>query len=361
MSSSETSPLHTFSDYWEWWDYALAHRLTDGLAVAPPTTERVHAILDKGGWEPDDELGEIPPSGGILTAELLAVQCAMAGCAPEHAPVVAAAVDAMLDPQFNLHGVQSTSNPCAPLVIVTGPVVEELDFNAAEGSFGGGGHANAAVGRATRLVLWNVGRAYPGQEDMSPHGDPAKYGFCVPEHLAASPWPSMSNRFGIADDEDGVIVFACQSPTGIGGMGTAERILGMLKLTIPAPGISTIFWAAGQYMLVLSPWVATTFSDAGYSEQDLRMWLYDNARYNLGALRAANVLVEDQPVQYYWSAVPGAPDLRDLPDSTELPMVEDPEDIHILVTGGTGTPPWMSYSVGWGNSGGLATARRIAR
>lgn len=350
--------MREFADFWEWDEYARSQQWTDGMVVAPPTVGRVQAIIEYLGRDAGEVLGYVPPGHGRLTVEQLAVQCAMAGCEPVHVPVVAAAVDAMLEERFNLYGVQSTTNACAPLAIVSGPIVEQAGFNAKDGSFGGGAHANAAVGRAVRLVLWNVGRAYPGKPDMAPIGQASKYAFCVAENQEDSPWPSIAADFGFDEGDSCVVVFACQDPAPIAALGTPERILGVLKTTLPGTGNSTIFWAAGEYLLVINPRVAATFADGGYSKEDVCNWLYDHARYNLGALREAEVLVENQSGQYYWSEVHGAPDLRDLPDDTWLPMVEDRKDIHILVTGGWGQW-WLGFAVGWGNSGGFATARRI--
>lgn len=353
-----TSTVQEVVDFWEWDALARERRWTDGLPVAPPTVERVTAILDHLGRDPDEALGSIPPAGGKLTVEQLAIQCAMAGCLPVHVPVVIAAVEAMLEPRFNLYGVQSTTNACSPLVMVFGPIVQEAGFNAKDGSFGGGSHANAAVGRAVRLILWNLGRAYPGDPDMAPMGQAAKYAFCTAENQGESPWPSIATDFGMDEDQSGVIVFGCQDPAPIAALGTPERILGVLATTLPGTGNSTIFWAAGEYLVTLNPRVAQTFADGGYSKEDVRTWLYEHARYRLGTLRESGVLVENQSGQYYWSEVHGAPDLRELPDDAWLPMVEDVNDIHLLVTGGWGQW-WLGFAVGWGNSGGFAIAKPV--
>ena len=93
----------------------------------------------------------------IATVEKVVVNSVMAGCLPEYIPVVIASIEAMLHNEFNLNGIQATTNCISPLAIVRGPVVEQLGFNAGDNVFGGGSMANAAVGRAIRLVLWNIG------------------------------------------------------------------------------------------------------------------------------------------------------------------------------------------------------------
>ena len=81
------------------------------------------ATVDRPAGE---ELGEVPPRLGVATIEAVAVNAVMAGCKPAYFPVVVAAVEAVLEPAFNLNGVQATTNAVAPLVIVSGPIVDEL-------------------------------------------------------------------------------------------------------------------------------------------------------------------------------------------------------------------------------------------
>src|SRR5438046_5615767 len=81
----------------------------DGLPVVPPTEERVRAMLGKA--PADRNLGAMPPLWRQATLEKLAVNAVMAGCEPASFPVVVAAVEAMLEPSFNLYGVQATTHP----------------------------------------------------------------------------------------------------------------------------------------------------------------------------------------------------------------------------------------------------------
>src|SRR5947209_387834 len=129
-------------------EYCYAQGWTDGLPVLLPTEARVQRLLDHASRDPLDVLGVIPPGGGVATVEKIAVNAAMAGLIPEHFPVLLAALEAMLDPVFNLNGVQATTHMCAPLVIVGGPAARGLGFNSGESVFGHGSRANAGLGRA---------------------------------------------------------------------------------------------------------------------------------------------------------------------------------------------------------------------
>jgi hypothetical protein len=358
VNTAVRSEAVEYADYWDWFEHACKQGWTDGLPLAPPTEERVGAIVEHLGRPAEDVVAVVPPKLGLATVEQLAIQCAMAGCLPAHVPVVVAALEAMAEPEFNLQGVQCTTNPCAPLVIVSGPVADRLGFNAAEGCFGGGSRANAAVGRAIRLILWNIGGGLPGDTDMATLGMPGKYAFCVAEHDKESPWTPIHADFGLAEYVDAVTVFACSSPDPIFVPGSAERILAVLASTLPTTGIN-MFHAAGQLLVTIGLKPAHELARAGYEKEDVRRWLFEHARYELGSLRRSGAMVELEAHQTYWGYVPGRPDLSGLSDDTVLPLVERAEDIHILVAGGQGQW-WAGLSAGWGNYGGYARARAIA-
>jgi hypothetical protein len=130
---------------------------TDGLPIVPPTLGRIDEMISHGALDRHAVLGEMEPLGGVASVEKIAANAVMAGCQPEHFPVVLAAVQAILDPAFNLRGVQTTDENVAPLLIVNGPAARQLGVNAGWGALGPGWTANATIGRAIRLVMNNVG------------------------------------------------------------------------------------------------------------------------------------------------------------------------------------------------------------
>ena len=58
---------------------------------------------------------------------MMAANAVMAGCKPEYFPVVTAAMRAVLDPEYNLHGSLATTHSCAPVVMVSGPIRKQLN------------------------------------------------------------------------------------------------------------------------------------------------------------------------------------------------------------------------------------------
>ena len=90
--------LHFQGSEEELYEWFLAQGWTDGLPVIPPTPERVEAMLSGTPGRPEEVLGLIPPRWAELTMEKLAANAVMAGCTPEHMPVLIAAIEGLCSP-----------------------------------------------------------------------------------------------------------------------------------------------------------------------------------------------------------------------------------------------------------------------
>src|SRR5437764_10541636 len=152
---------------------------TDGVPVVPPTAEKVAAMVAALGGEPELVECRVPPRYGSLTREVLAINLVMAGCKPEYAPVVRAALLALTQPAFNLNGVQATTHMAAPLLVVNGPFARAIGMNPGSNAFASGNRANGTIRRLIRLILLNVGGGWPGELDKATLGHPGKYTYCV--------------------------------------------------------------------------------------------------------------------------------------------------------------------------------------
>src|SRR6516225_9792311 len=188
---------------------------TDGLPVVPPTRARVDTIVEALGGDPHFVECKVPPRHGSLSREVLAINMVMAGCKPEYAPVVRAAMLALTADAFNLNGVQATTHMAAPLLIVNGAIAREIGMNGDCNAFGSGNRANATIGRALRLVLLNVGGGWPGELDKSTLGHPGKYTYCVAENEMASPWAPYHVEKGFSADDSTVFVLAAEPPHSV--------------------------------------------------------------------------------------------------------------------------------------------------
>ncbi len=192
-----------------------ARGVTDGLPVVPPTRALVERAVAASGREAGELVALVPPNYGRATVEKIAINAVMAGCRPEYLPVVIAAVEAVCDEAFDLHGVSATTNAPSPLVIVNGPIRGPLEINSGAGVFGSGWRANATIGRAVRLVCVNLGGARPGVVSMSTLAHPGRYTYCIGEHEEASPWESLAVEHGFAPEQSTVALLAADAPLGV--------------------------------------------------------------------------------------------------------------------------------------------------
>jgi hypothetical protein len=241
--------------------------------------------------------------------------------------VVLTAVEAMLDPAFNLYAVQATTHPCSPLVIVNGPVAAELGINARYGAFGPGTRANATIGRAVRLVLLNIGGAAPGVLDRSTQGQPSKYSFCIAENEAESPWEPLHVERGLAATDSTVTVVGCENPHNVNDhvSTTAEGILVTVAGSMANMGSNNAYLHGGPVLAFGPEHAAIVASGAGglgrLSKDDVRRYVFEHARVP----------------RHIWERG-GMAHMSEDPFAAEemVPVIRRPEDLLVIVVGGFG-------------------------
>ena len=302
----------------------------DGLPIVPPTPERVRAMLAGAGADPAESLGLMPPLWRDCTLEKLAVNAVMAGADPSYFPIIVSAVEALLDPAFNLYGVQATTHPVAPLVIVNGPIARAVGLHSGAGLFGPGFRANATIGRAIRLILMNVGGGWPGRHDMATQGSPAKFSFAIAEAEDASPWPPLAAALGFAAGQDVVTVYGGEAPHNVNDhvSTTAAGILNNVSDTAATLG-SNVGWyfSQSQLLVVLGPEHAATVAADGFSRPDVQRFVFEHARLPLGRLKLGGMYgIHDWPL---WMQ-------KVTDDHQFLPQVPAADDVLVMVGGGPG-------------------------
>lgn len=285
------------------YEYAYRKGWTDGLPIIPPTEKRVAAMVEALGRDPQEEIVRIPPKMGRATVEKIAINAVMAGCLPEYVPVVIAALEAMCEPDFNLNGIQTTTNPVAPAIIVNGPIRKKLGLNCGANCLGQGWRANATIGRAARLVLLNVGGATPGPVDRAVHGQPAKYTLCFGEDEEASVWEPLHVERGFRPDESTVTVVGIAGTTNVptARILDVREVLMLIADSLARVGSNDINAGGGQPAIVLTAGHTTFFKEAGYSKSDVKRVLFENSgvpiekvprgRVDLGLIRVQDGLV----------------------------------------------------------------------
>ena len=330
MSQTDTLPRELEVDEDAVYDEFVRRGWCDGLPFVAPTPERVRAMVAAGAMDPARSFGLMPPLWRECTVEKIAVNAVMAGCLPAYFPVVLAAVQAILDPAFNLYGVQATTHPVAPLLILNGPAATAIDMHAGSGCFGPGFRPNATIGRAIRLVLMNVGGGWPGRHDMATQGSPAKFSFAIAEAEAASPWAPLHVSRGFAAEQSVVTMFGGEAPHNVNDhVGTtAAGILNNVADTATTLG-SNVGWyfSQSQLLVVLGPEHAATIASDGFTREDVQRFVFEHARMPLGRLKLGGMYgIHDWPL---WMQ-------KVSDDTTMLPLVPAVEDVYVMVAGGPG-------------------------
>jgi hypothetical protein len=280
---------------------------TDGLPVIPPTPDRVEEML--GGRDPSELLGEISPAMARVTLERVASCAVLAGCRPEYFPVVVAAVQAALEPAFNIGGQAVTTQPAGQVVIVNGPVRDAIGVNGSVGALGPGWRANMTIGRALRLVVSLTGGGFPGRLDRSTLGNPGKLALCFAEDEEVSPWEPLHVSRSYDAGTSVVTVIGADAPLSISdhrstGPEELARVLGWAAAATWSPN----WWPlGGTSLFVICPEHARSFEQWGWSKQRVREEMFEAVSRPAAALRwgettpLVNAAEDDQLVRK-WSS-----------------------------------------------------------
>lgn len=296
---------------------------TDGLPVVPPTPERVGRMLAGVDRDPQESLGWVPPLKGEATIEKVAVNAVMAGCKPEHLPVVVTALECMLEPAWELEAVQPTTMALGPMVIVNGPIRRATGMAAGQGALGPGNRANAAIGRAVRLVLINLGGGVPGDIDRATQGFPGKYGFAWAENEEESAWEPLHVSRGFEISESVVTVVAVSSSTNVSdSTDVPEHLLRTWVGGLTNPSTANVVDPHSTPVLAVNPLHSHILAAAGYDRRRFVEHLWTNSRITPDQLSDRRAHLRRAYGEEHF-----------LVDGS-IPLTNDPENVLVAVVGG---------------------------
>lgn len=307
---------------------------TDGLPIVPPTLERVREMLRGTDRYLTEIIGTIEPMKGIATVEKVAINAVMAGARPEYLPVILAAVEAIADPEFDLYGVETTDESVAPLLIVNGPIVKDLQLNGGFGALGPGWRSqpNATIGRAIRLIINNIGGGWPGVISLAGVGQPGKYTLCLAENEEANPWGPLHMEMGFSRLQSTVTALRAESVYNVFGEGLEElvSVMGTLGSRMSAQR------GTGSVAVLLGPYTAKALAAKGWTKSDVKTYLWEHGRIPLAQWKAQTIIDPKIPKWAEKYTAKGA-----------IPIVAHPEDI-VLFVAGSGLPiPQHVYFPTW--------------
>ncbi len=317
---------------------------SDGLPVLPPSEPAIRAMLEAAGLEPEAVIGDVPARGRRFTAEKVAINAVMAGCRPEYMPVVVAAVEALCEPAFSVHGPSTSTSGMGMLLIVNGPIAGRLGINAGENLFGPGFRANATIGRSLRLVLRNLLGTLPGVLDRSVFGHPGKYTYCIAENEALSPWTPLAQERGVPAGASAVTLIACEGPHQVANQTarTGREVLGTIADVMAGGGRLAL--SNQQFVVLIAQQHMHVLVRDGFSKAAVREHLQVHAGRTVADLKRIGKL-------------PGPPAEGDADNVVHA--VSDPDDILVVVAGGA-AGGYSAVCPGWaGRQHSLAVTRVI--
>ncbi|MDX2155781.1 MAG: hypothetical protein SFW09_04645 [Hyphomicrobiaceae bacterium] len=310
-----------------------ANGWTDGLPIVPPTPDAVAACIEWAGMTPDQLVGVEPVREQPVTAEKLAVNAVMAGCLPMHFPVVAAAWAGMLREEFLLHGTTSSTGGCAVLIVINGPIRQEIGASGGFNALANSDRATAVIGRAIRLGLINILDVRPGGIDRSTFGHPGKFSFCVAEDEEDTTWTPLAQMRGVPQGVSAVTVMAAQGPRQLMNEWTTvpEEIIETFAAEMRANQRHYSIYG-GNYVVVVPRQLREHFQKAGWSKADIGRLLFERARIK----------------RKEWGDVGKGAVVRDRGESVYTAL-SAPEDALVIAAGGPAggfgaiIPPWMGH------------------
>jgi hypothetical protein len=327
------SKLYDVDDFFAAQELFHSSGWTDGLPVVPPTSEAVAACLDWAGMEPAQLVGIEPVRERSINAEKLAINAVMAGCLPMHFPVVVAAWTAMLEQEFLLHGASASTGGSAVLLVLNGPIRNEIGSDGTFNALGSSDRATSVIGRALRLALINQLDVRPGQIDRSTFGHPGKFSYCISEDEEGTSWNSLAEERGIPAEISAVTVLAAGAPRQLMNEWTTvpEEILETFAAEIRANMRNYSIWP-GNYAILIPPQLRAHLQAAGWSKADVAQRIFERARIH----------------RREWADVGKGAVVRDRGD-TEYPAMESPDQLMVIAAGGPAggfgavIPPWLGH------------------
>lgn len=309
---------------------------TDGLPVVPPTPDRVDEMLAATGHQPEDLLGSVPARRKVVTAQIAAINSVMAGCRPDYFPIVVAALEAVLDPAFNVNTAATSTGGAAIAVVVSGPMALDVGMNAKHNVLGSGNRANATIGRAVRLTVANALGAKSGKLDASSVGHPGKYTLAFAEDDPGEGWEPLRVEKGYALADTTVTIMAVEGPRQIANQ-LNEDPADVLRSFAAAMKMPSTFIAGkgGQGIVVLGHEHALAVRGAGWSRDRVREFLVEESRITPAELAAGGIRLETGAQHDMTPAADG-----------RLATVQEPDDVLLVTAGGPGAG-WSAYMPAW--------------
>jgi hypothetical protein len=264
---------------------------TDGLPIILPTEERVAEMLTGTDRATDEYVGMM----SITTheerlqynVERVAAIAVMAGARPEHFPVILA-LGASGRPS-----IPSSTTSWGSMMVVNGPVRNEIGMNSGLGALSPVNYANSVIGRAWTLMSINFGDLRAGATLTASTGNTANYNnMCCAENEELSVWEPFHVRKGYKAEESTVSLFRGWNVLSF-NTGPAQRMLEVAKSIAGPFGVSLTF--------VCDPLVAKSLKTEGYDDpMKFSEWIVNNMEIRFKRPEMVNLVVVGGEMNPMW-------------------------------------------------------------
>lgn len=174
---------------------------SDGMPIVPPTRDRVEEFMKYTDYRWNRTIAVLSPSYRQSLVWHVAVNGVMAGCKPEHMPILIALTKAMTSGDFRR--TLGSTHAWVPFCWLNGPVARQLGIDHGQGQINE--QANVAIGRFLNLAMLNLAGYYVKQDRMGTFGYPVSW--CLAEDDEAClrvGWNPYHVRQGLALNESAV-------------------------------------------------------------------------------------------------------------------------------------------------------------
>ncbi len=309
-----------------------------GLPIIPPTPGAIEAMLEGTAHKPKEILWVVPPRMGRLTVELVAALGVMSGCKPEQMPLLLAIIKALSHPDYDWRGSTTTTAPTTPVIIVNGPILDELGIAYSTGALGGQHPVNIALGYFINLVGDVVGGAIPPELDKSTLGSRGDLvALVLGENEKANPWKqSYAVEHGFKPADNVVTAFSAYMGTNNTDHFSVkgEDLLNTMSLGVA--GVACGFTAC----LTKYDQPSNFGNEVKYVFLFLAPEHADTIHRDFPSKRAVQEYLIKNAVAPYKTYAPGycvpPKEFGPYTADTMIPRFTQPESIHIVVTGGPG-------------------------
>ena len=317
---------------------------TDGLPIVLPTEARVAEMLKGTSRKPDELVGRMQPSSPhelwSYTVEKVAVNAVMAGATPEQFPVILALASTGQPSLF------TSTTSFARMVVVNGPVRNEIKMNAGIGALGPFNHSNAVIGRAWTLMSINLAAgAKVGETYMGSQGNNLNYNnVCMPENEEELPpgWKPFHVQHGFKPNESVVSTF-----NGWGFTHPDQSFGKPFHIQIP-------FWLQfvsplSPVNLLLDPTIIKQLKEReGFdSKEQLIEWIHKNTFVTVGDWLDNYYSVQNFILPTGKQGREPFASWMKLPRDAKIPQIASPSNIHILSVGGGTNLFWQAGDFGY--------------